>query len=620
MAILPVLCFHAGFGFPGGYVGVDVFFVISGFLITHVIQNEINRGTFSLVTFWERRVRRLFPALALVVAATIVAGYFLLLPADFRELGQSVVAQALLSANIFFWRESGYFAGPSELKPLLHLWSLAVEEQFYLLLPPFLMIRWQPRFRLAALFAMLVASFAWSTYSSTEYPSASFFLLPSRACELLIGVLLAQLQDRIRLSHRVAEFLGFFGLALIAAACFGYSSTTTFPGFAAIPPCIGAAAIIASGGRTPATLVQRLLSTSPFVMLGLLSYPLYLWHWPLFAYANYLKFEPLSTTTRLALVAASIAGAGFSYAVVEQPVRRRQVLPSRRSIFATVAVGTTALFAAGMFIDRQGGMRDRFPEVVWRAADARNDKNPQRKLRHDLPLSTLRGGLPRLGDPEDQRPPVLAVIGDSHADALMPVLDALCREWHVPAVAVSRSATVPLFCDGSEPNAQKREFQNVVRQQLEKAESLRHVLLVARWSHHSSRVMNRENLRRTVDALVERGKTVWLFRQVPEQTTSLPRALALSLKWNRDLAPATRTLDEYIRERSGQDSLLPEMSGTRVFVLDPLGVFYPDGGNCRVMDDGRPFYIDDDHLSVFGAMQLKPALLPLFESITAGSD
>jgi peptidoglycan/LPS O-acetylase OafA/YrhL len=615
VAILPVLCYHAGLGFPGGFVGVDVFFVISGFLITNVIQNEIHRGTFSIVTFWERRVRRLFPALALVVVATLAAGYFLLLPADFRELGQSAVAQALLSANFYFWRESDYFAAPSEIKPLLHLWSLAVEEQFYLLLPPFLMIRWRPLVRLWALGTLLVASIGWSVYSSWQYPSASFYLLPSRAWELLIGVLLAQFYDRVSLSRPVAELTGLVGIALIAASCFAYNSATIFPGLAAIPPCIGAAAIIASGGRTPATLVQRLLSSGPCVMLGLLSYSLYLWHWPVFAYASYLKFEPLSVPVRLALVGISVVAAAFSLAIVEQPVRRRAVCKSRRSIFVTVGIGTSALLAVGMLIHFQGGMRSRFPQSVLRAADARNDRNPQRRLRHDLSAKALRAGMPRLGDLDDRRPPVLAVIGDSHADALMPVLDSMCREFRIPAVAATQSATIPLFCEQSEPRPHKREFQTTIRQQLESGESIRHVLLVARWSHHPSQVMNRENLRRTVDALVDHGKTVWLFRQVPEQKTNIPRALALSTLWNRDLSPAICTSQEYLQERTGADSFLAEMTGDGIFVLDPIDVFFVGTESCRVTRDGLPFYVDDDHLSVFGAMQLRSVLLPMFEAI-----
>ncbi|MBL8848227.1 MAG: acyltransferase [Planctomycetaceae bacterium] len=620
VAIVPVLLFHAGLGLTGGYVGVDVFFVISGFLIASVVQTEIDRGEFSIVRFWERRVRRLFPALSIVLLAVLAAGGVLLLPRDFRELGQSVVAQGLLAANFYFCREAGYFAGPSEIKPLLHTWSLAVEEQFYVLLPPLLLLLSRVRGRMAVLIALLIASLAWSAYSTQKTPDSAFFLLPARAWELLLGVILAFGYSRIVLPKRVFEGLSVLGLLMIGWSCVQFDQQTAFPGVAALLPCLGAALVIAGGGRGSPTLVERLLSTKPFVMIGLLSYSIYLWHWPLFAYANYLRFAPLGVGLRLALIGVSVGLAAASWALVEQPFRRRTLCGTRRGILSLYAVGTCALMAIGLGIHAVGGWPERFSPEVLSAAEGATDTNPQRKLRHDLPNSIVRRGLPRLGDAADDRPPVLAVIGDSHGDAFMPVMDALCSELHVPAVAVSRSATIPLFCGETERDAGKRAFQEAVREQLDSAPSIQHVLLVARWADHKSDVMNADNLRKTVSELAALGKHVWILRQVPEQPTSVPRALALSLHWKRDLSDAACTWQDYCAHSSAADALFQRLADTNVQVLDPSSAFFPERDRCRISCDGRPLYVDDDHLSVSGALQLRAVVAPVFQAISADQE
>src|SRR4051812_27608716 len=291
IAVAAVVLFHLQLGCPGGYVGVDVFLVISGFLITSLIWTRLEDGTFTFAEFWERRARRIVPALAAVTIATLAAGWFMLLPADFKSLGKDAASQALFAANIRYWLDTGYFAAAADEKPLLHTWSLAIEEQFYVLMPLALWVVFRARaakkreLAIALLLGCLVASFALSAYGVVHYSSSTFYLLPTRAWELLLGGVLsfmpaAHERLRARAGRELAEL---FGLALIAWAAVAYTPKTPFPGIAALMPTGGAAILIwaASQKRGEAsTTVETLLASRPVVLVGLMSYSIYLWHWP----------------------------------------------------------------------------------------------------------------------------------------------------------------------------------------------------------------------------------------------------------------------------------------------------------------------------------------------------
>ena len=254
MAVLSVLLFHANLGCPGGFVGVDMFFVISGFLIFQLIFEELNSRTFSLIAFWERRIRRILPALVTVVLAVLVAGWFIFLPDDFQKLGKSAIAQATLSSNYFFYEQwlegAGYFAPALDPKPLLHTWSLAVEEQFYILFPLILMLAARSRRRPFAETILIIAigSFALSVYGSFQLPAATFYLLPTRAWELLLGALLFLMHGKITTNRWLEEAAGWVGLILIVGSIFFYDAFTRFPGRAALPPCLATAASTRASG------------------------------------------------------------------------------------------------------------------------------------------------------------------------------------------------------------------------------------------------------------------------------------------------------------------------------------------------------------------------------------
>lgn len=337
LAVLPVVLFHAGFLlFSGGFVGVDVFFVISGYLITSIIISEQQAGNFSLLHFYERRARRILPALVVVVLACLPAAWFWLLPSDLKEFSESVVSVFTFSSNFLFWRTSGYFDSDTELKPLLHTWSLAVEEQYYLFFPLVVGVFW--RFGQTTILLLLAATAAFSLglaqWGSIHDPTAAFYLLPTRGWELLIGAGTAFVlshSPRRPVARLVNEFGSLVGLLLIAGPIFLYSKATPFPGVYALAPTAGAALIILCA--TQETVVGRMLGSPVPLWIGLVSYSTYLWHQPLFAFARLVVEPAPGAALMLLLSAASLLLGYLSWRYVERPFRNRHVM-SRRAVFS----------------------------------------------------------------------------------------------------------------------------------------------------------------------------------------------------------------------------------------------------------------------------------------------
>ncbi len=335
LAVLAVLFFHADLGCYGGFVGVDIFFVISGFLICSLILKKLESGTFSLVEFWERRIRRILPAWAVVAVASLVAGWFLFLPPDFATLGKSVIAQATLLSNVFFWQQTGagYFAASPDTMPLLHTWSLAVEEQFYVFFPLLLLIPmgWRRITFFELIICLWVASFVQSVTVTPQFPALAFYFLPMRAWELLTGALLAVGKQNLPANKVVREISGWLGLGLMLYAIFCFNRHTRVPGLAALIPCSGAAFFILSS-TGDFSLVGWMFSFRPLVFIGLISYSLYLWHWPLLVFARYLATGELSLSYRLGLLAASLGLAILSWKFIEIPIRKRRIIKVRWQI------------------------------------------------------------------------------------------------------------------------------------------------------------------------------------------------------------------------------------------------------------------------------------------------
>ncbi len=414
VAVLAVVLFHAGFaGFTGGFVGVDVFFVISGFLITKLV---IEDQRFSLLEFYQRRARRILPALAVVVLASSIAAYIFFLPEEFLAFSKSVVATTLFSSNILFWREAGgYFDAPPDLKPLLHTWSLAVEEQFYLVYPLLLIFcRRALRSRWIVLLLPLCLISLWASEHavSSRNQDAAFYLAPFRAWEFLLGTLLA-VGAVPRLGHRlVREVLTALGLGLIVWSVVTYTEALPFPGLNALAPCIGAALLIWLGGEQD-TIVSRVLSSRPLVFIGLLSYSIYLWHWPLFVFGSYILMQDFTWPAKVALVLATFPISYLSWRYVELPVRRGSYWKGWR-IVAAGAAATAASLALGYAAIATNGLPGRIaPEILALNLPHKRDRGDC----HNATVERVNAGDLCIRGATGKAPSFV-LVGDSHAFAV----------------------------------------------------------------------------------------------------------------------------------------------------------------------------------------------------------
>ncbi|MBK5169389.1 acyltransferase [Burkholderia sp. R-70211] len=416
VAVLAVVAFHAFPSLlPGGFVGVDIFFVISGFLITNILLSEMQAGRFSIARFYVRRIRRIFPALALVLIFTYALGWFSLFKGEYRQLGKHIAAGAGFVANLAFWNEAGYFDNTADTKPLLHLWSLGVEEQFYIIWPLLLLLACRLRANLIGwMVAGLFVSFCGNVLLVAHHPAAAFFSPLSRFWELLVGALLAQWnRTQFPSDGATANRMSLVGAALCVLAMFGLNKDVDFPGWWALLPSVGAALLIAGGdiGFTN----RRVLSNPLMVWVGKISYPLYLWHWPLLSFATILAGQTPEPHVRVALVEISVLLAWLTYVVVEKPVRFGAHHPAKLVVpcILLVAMG----YVGGMTYARDGlGFRKGY------------------SLTADVNSATLGAGHesvnPECGVPvadqhlfqfcaKDRREPPRAIVwGDSKADAL----------------------------------------------------------------------------------------------------------------------------------------------------------------------------------------------------------
>lgn len=348
VAVVSVVFFHANLdSFRGGYVGVDIFFVISGYLITSILINDLNKGQFSLINFYERRARRILPALFLVAIACLPFALILMIPDELKDFSYSLMSMLGFSSNVYFWKTSGYFDTSSDLKPLMHTWSLAVEEQYYLLFPVLLFVMSYIRRQILffVLLAISVFSLVVAEWVTRINPNAGFYLLPTRAWQLGIGALLAiGAEQSIRAVHGwVANLGGALGLMMIAYAIFVFDETYPVPGYWGVVPVLGAALVIACGHN--GGWGARLLSWRPIVWIGLISYSAYLWHQPIFAFLRMATFGEASGPAFAVAILLTFGLAYVSWSQVEQPWRQRQRFP-RRQVFAWSLVGSVVLLSS----------------------------------------------------------------------------------------------------------------------------------------------------------------------------------------------------------------------------------------------------------------------------------
>lgn len=436
VAIAGVVAYHFFPGAaPGGFVGVDVFFVISGYLITHVITEGRHAGTFTLRGFYRRRAIRLFPALAAMLGSFLIAGWWLLDPADYRQLGIDAAAAAAYISNFVFAGDSGYFQRPASLRPLTHLWSLAVEEQFYLLYPVALLAALRmnrPRVVIAVgIAASFAVNLAWAGSPN------GFYLLPGRFWELLVGALLAVAAPTVR--RWPARVLSSSGVAGIVVAFFVVPQAS-FPGWWATLPVLSAAAMIAAP-TGPAN--RLLLERSPLVFIGLISYPLYLWHFPLLVFARLHGGEP-TVAARLLLIALSMVLAYVTYRFIETPVRRRRAARTWRPLVA-VTIALVVAGSAGIAVVSAAGFPGRVPYNVRKLVDYKYDYRAGFRegtcfLRPEQDASQFGANCVDKGHGK-----LLFVWGDSHAAMLYPGLRQLATKDGFRLAQFTASSCPPLL-------------------------------------------------------------------------------------------------------------------------------------------------------------------------------
>jgi peptidoglycan/LPS O-acetylase OafA/YrhL len=414
IAVMLVLNYHAfPEAMPGGFIGVDIFFVISGFLITGIIGRELDQQRFSLVGFYNRRIRRIFPALIVVLAATLVLGWLWMLPAAYAQLSADVFASAAFFSNIALLLQSGYFDIESGKKPLLHLWSLGIEEQFYLFWPLILMLAARLRLSiLATASAIALASFVLNVALIGSNPVATFYLPFTRAWELLAGGALACGWSRISQTAGASNWRAAVGLLLIAAAAAVLDTHRAFPGWWALLPVAGSVLLLSA----PAAWgCRHVLASRPLVWIGLISYPLYLWHWPLLVFFGMVKFGPLTLNERELILLASTLLAWLTYRLVEMPFRFGR--PSAIRI-AGLCAGMLLIAAAGGVVVAGRGFDSRLPPEIREMADVRTDASKWRV--HECLLDLDREMSFADSCVDRDRRPLLFIWGDSTAGALMP--------------------------------------------------------------------------------------------------------------------------------------------------------------------------------------------------------
>lgn len=631
IAVVGVVLYHFDLpALPGGFTGVDVFFVLSGYLIGSILWREfVTTGRVALGQFYLRRFRRLAPAWTAMAIAVFAAGWMILLPHDFREFGKSLIASTLFLANVHFWRGSGYFDSMAEEKPLLHMWSLSLEEQFYVVLPLLLLLcARRPRLAFWLLLGGTVLSLAMCLRLTESDQTAAFFLFPFRAWELLAGVLLA-IWSHDRGGPRRGWAGSASGLALIVAGMVLIDPASGFPGPWALMPVIGTLLLIWHGQAV--NPVNRLLASGPVRGIGLISYSLYLWHWPIRSLAGFALGPDRGALVNASLILLSVLLAYLSWRLIEQPARDPGRLPGR-PLMAAVAVSTLLLLGLGTWPFLRDGLPGRWPSQVLIHAEAAQDFI-QDWSRCDIPSDGPFAGIEICPIGPEGQPRVL-VWGDSHMRAFKEGLDLAAHEAGTPALLIWRAGCPPLFGiekrESAATRAQDAECSRANRQ-IEaalRAAPFDRVLLVGRWSYYAegggvgADVRNRIEVapawpvavQQTLDLLDEMGSRVHVLRQVPEVPDygALPVARALArgetVPETRMQVPMDRALE---REARGLAPFVAAVRKDRVVLIDPWPLTCHDGF-CTVMQEGRTVYFDNNHITNEGAMRLRQVFAPVF--------
>jgi peptidoglycan/LPS O-acetylase OafA/YrhL len=618
VAVLSVVVFHAfPDALPGGFVGVDVFFVISGFLISSIIFKGLETGAFSFIDFYKRRVLRIFPALLLVLVATLAFALSVLNVDEQKQIARHVAAGAGFVSNFVLWSESGYFDSAAESKPLLHLWSLAIEEQFYLVWPPLLWAATRRRLSLRGVVVAVAAlSFGANVVLFRTDSVADFYSPLTRFWELLAGALLAHATLHGGKASRVArDWVSLAGGCAIVASLVLIERGRTFPGFWALLPVGGAVAIIAGGAE--AWLNRTLLSRRALVWIGLISFPLYIWHWPLLAFARLLESATPAAPLRAGAVAAAVVLAFLTYRFVERPLRfgaRR----NGKAIALTIAMALVGCAGLGVAVLKKipPPLTAAQAALAWTDAD-KFDPVCHRRFGRKFPYCRMSA----------DRDATVALIGDSFANAYFPGVSREYARRGENLVMLGAAGCPPLLDIVSGYAGQKDSCRGRTSDALRAVAdtpSIKTVILAANWSLYvtgarlfhpepweikpqqgggSNVETSRAQLGAAIDLLTKAGKTIVLLKQTPEldfdpatcatggprlATARPPKCEMRSDEAKAFLRSYERVFDAFVAQRS------------HVKVVDPVPALCP-ADKCILFDGDLPIYRDDLHLSRHGS-------------------
>ncbi|SHM81941.1 acyltransferase family protein [Halomonas cupida] len=642
IAVLSVVLFHAGFSWiPGGYIGVDVFFVISGYLITSIIcQEYFSTGSFSFLNFYLRRIRRLFPALFVTISATYVVASMIFSSEDYARLGGASISAVFSVSNLFFWNESGYFDSESSIKPLLHTWSLSVEEQFYLLWPStiFAMLIWMRKRAIFAVIFLSLVSFLACEVIMRISPSTAFYLTPFRVYEFGIGAGLAlygKTYSRNDIWSKGGVFLGIF---LVVLSAFLFSEETSFPGLLALIPCVGAALCIYFKN---AGVVSSLLNNRVSVYVGKISYSMYLVHWPLYVFYTYYIYREVGVVEKIALVIVTFFSAVVLYKLIENPMRRQGFWAKKRWCYFGAAPLVFAVSVASYSYMKE----DDYSGLEGVPLEQPKAVLEKRFSGCGIAISSAESILDfcKMGDPEVA--PSVAVWGDSHASALSLGIDQILEESQLSGIKLTEVGCAPIVgvtreIDGV-VNSDCAEFNDFVMREIVDSAGINTVILASRWTLQieSNRFDNREggverggdaillgkdsdgvwtrdmglvlsSFRKSIEMLVSSGKKVVLIYPVPEVGWNVPRAMHHRIE--NGLDPQITTSYEVFEERNDRsydflDSIAVQ-GVSRIYPEKVLCNTYVVG-RCVASLESTPLYSDDDHLNGYGSL-LVARLLP----------
>jgi len=602
IAVLLVLIFHFNLFDLGkaGFIGVDVFFVISGYLISRIIWGEIDRGTFRLPRFYARRVRRLAPPLIATQCVVFAAACVIMMPSELSNLAKEGIASQLYVSNFFYWRTLDYFGFQATSSVFLHTWSLAVEEQFYLLYPALMLLirKIAPRHRYPVIIAITAISFALNMMLVDTKPELTFYLLPTRAWELLAGALLAAGENKVPLGHRSRALTGLAGASFIGLALFLYSPGTSFPGTFALLPVVGAVCLILAG-RTPGATATA-LSWRPLNLTGRISYSLYLVHWPIKVFLPLVVLD-VTHAWRWFGFGLSFALAIIFYLCVEYPVRHGSMLRSSRATIAAYVAVTAGVVLLFGHVLSSGGLPRRFDQRTLAIASAVNDADTKTRecklgIAQAQPACTLgASGVPRSW----------LIVGDSHAQALSGAIDLWLRGRGESGLLVYAPGCVPLRGFGG-PNCD--HFAAAIRG-LSLSPEVRRIFLVSTWRQliESSLVDANKNSLRPVEARAAfvrslntsldqaraDGREMFIWMPLPTAKKNIPLALARSEALGLDWDIATTAGQHRSEYRFFYDAV--RQSGSKLGgVVDAAAVLCASG-KCRTVVGGRPIYHDNGH-------------------------